>query len=70
MLCLPIIDSTLLSNLGENAFNLGIIFASCGLLSEVEREKNINVCLKTNLKIASTLFLTGSIINLYRINRI
>ena len=55
--------------LSENAMNIGILFGCCGVLSEIERNENIRNCLKTNLKIASNMFILGSLLNIYRINK-
>lgn len=55
--------------LSENTFQLGLLFGSCGILSETNRNKEISSCLKLNLKIASNFMIMSALLNLYRINR-
>lgn len=67
---LPSVSHFAMYTLGENANQLAILFAACGIYGECEQNKQINQCLKTNLKIASGLMITSSLLKLYRINRI
>ena len=67
---LPSVSNLTMYTLGENVSQLGILFAACGIYGECEQNKQINQCLKTNLKIASGLMITSSLLKLYRINRI
>lgn len=56
--------------LADNSIYLAMMFGACGILGEVENNENMHKCLKTNLKIASNFLLIGSLLHLYRINRI
>lgn len=68
--CLVIPDtSNCLYLLSENTFQLGLLFGSCGILSETNRNKELSNCFKINLKIASNFMIMSALLNLYRINR-
>jgi hypothetical protein len=66
---IPTFGRPLLYSLGDNAFNMGLIFGSCALLSEMETNEKLSKCFKFNTKIASNLLILSSLINIYRINR-
>ncbi len=61
---------SIIYTLADNSYYLGMIFASCGVLGELENNDKIHSCLKTNLKLASNFFIISSLLHLYRINRI
>lgn len=60
----------LIYTLADNSLYLGVLFGACGILGELQTNEKIDGCLRTNLKVASNFILIGSILNLYRINRI
>lgn len=57
-------------SLADNSYYLAMLFGSFGILGEVETNEKMHSCLKTNLKIASNLFIFSALLNLYRINKI
>ena len=61
---------SILYTVADNSLYLGLLFGACGVLGELENNDNLHKCLRTNLKIASNFVLLGSLLNLYRINRI
>ena len=64
----PTFGKPLIYSLGDNAFNLAIIFGSCALLSEMKTNENFSKCFKLNTRIASNFLIFSSLINLYKIN--
>ena len=65
----PTFGRQLLYSLGDNSFNIALIFGSCALLSEMETNERLSKCFKLNTKIASNFLILSSLINIYRINR-